>query len=132
MSSVIFQPLLHDPLGWKQSNTTYVDTYKWKNYRSSSKDKRISAYGQQYQRQLQKQQKLQQINCLPTATNEEQTSQQVFLMKKNEENRGTTASSTRSSLSKTPPVLASDQPPAFIVEYKQRSASTNRVRLFII
>ena len=128
MSSVIFQPLLHDPLGWKASNTTYADTYTWKNYRTSNKDKRISAYGQQYQRQLQKQQKLQQTNAsLPTVTtNEEQTNLRLVSGKKNEESRGTTPASQRA----TPPVVT-EKSPILIVEHKQRSASVNRVRLFI-
>lgn len=126
MSSVIFQPLLHDPLGWKQSKSTYTDAYKWKHYRTSGKDKRISTYGQKYQKELKKQQL---NNSLPLTTNDEQ----IILIKKNEESRGVTPLSYRSTPSlKTPPTLASDQPPPFIVEYKQRSASTNRVCLFFI
>jgi hypothetical protein len=83
MSSVIFQPLLHDSLGWKTSNSTYADSYKWKKDRSSNKDKRISTYGQQYQKELQKQQKLQQTNAsLPPVTNEGQTIQRIVLVKK--------------------------------------------------
>jgi len=132
MSSVIFQPLLHDSLGWKQSNSTYADAFNWKTYRSAGKDKRISKYGQQYQRQLQKQQKLQQINnCLPSATNEEQTIQRLLLVKKNEENRGPTPGSDRSSPSKTPPAVTKEFP-VVILESKERSASINRVSLFTI
>ena len=55
MSSVIFQPLLHDPLGWKASNTTYTDHYQWKKQRLTRKDKIVSPYGQKFQRQLQRQ-----------------------------------------------------------------------------
>jgi hypothetical protein len=132
MSSVIFQPLLHDPLGWKQVNTTYADTFNWKKYRSPKKDKRISTYGQQYERQLKKQQKLQQTNnCLPSATNEEQTIQRLLLVKKNEENRRLTPASDRSSPSKTPPAVT-EELPVVIVESKQRTASINRVSLFTI
>ncbi len=127
MSSVIFQPLLHDPLGWKASNTTYTDTFIWKKPRLTSKDKRISAYGQQYQRQMQKQQKLQQTkNSLPPTTNEEQTIQRVILVNKNEEDRRPTPSSRGRTPSKTPSVV-SEEPPAILIEYKQRSASTNKV-----
>ncbi|CAF3397132.1 unnamed protein product [Rotaria sp. Silwood1] len=129
MSSVIFQPLLHDPLGWKSSTTTYADTFKWRKYRSTSKDKKISAYGQQYQRQLRKQQeqqKLQQTNsCLSSTTNEEQIIQRVIPTKKNEENREVTPISYRCSSSKTAPAIIEDHSVP-IVENKQRSASTNR------
>jgi hypothetical protein len=130
MSSVIFQPLLHDSLGWKTSNSTYADSYKWKKDRSSNKDKRISTYGQQYQKELQKQQKLQQTNAsLPPVTNEGQTIQRIVLVKKNDDQRRSTSSSHRYSPSKTPPAVT-EEPPAFIVEYKQRPASINRVSLF--
>jgi len=132
MSSVIFQPLLHDPLGWKSSNSTYADTFTWKSNRSSNKDKRISTYGQQYQRMLQKQKKLKQKNNgLPSATNEEQTIQRIILVEKNKKNRGPTPVSDRYSQSKTPPAVI-EEPPAVIIEDKQRSTSTNRVSLFII
>jgi hypothetical protein len=114
MSSVIFQPLLHDPLGWKSSNSTYNDHYKWKKYRSTSKDKKISTYGQQYQRQLQKQQ------CLPLTTNGEQTINRVIVVKNNEENQERPIS-YRYSPSKTP---------VYIVEYKQRPMSADAVTNF--
>ena len=55
MSSVIFQPLLHDPLGWKASNTTYTDHYQWRKQRLTRKDKIVSPYGQKFQRELQRQ-----------------------------------------------------------------------------
>lgn len=55
MSSVIFQPLLHDPLGWKASNTTYADHYQWRKQRLTRKDKIVSPYGQKFQRELQRQ-----------------------------------------------------------------------------
>ncbi|CAF2383885.1 unnamed protein product [Rotaria sp. Silwood2] len=129
MSSVIFQPLLHDPLGWKSSPTTYADTFKWRKYRSTSKDKKISTYGQQYQKQLRKQQeqqKLQQTNtCLSSTTNEEQIIQWPTPTKKNEENRGVTPVSYRCSSSKTAPAII-DEHSVPVVENKQRSASTNR------
>jgi hypothetical protein len=128
MSSVIFQPLLHDPLGWKSSNSTYADTFTWKKYRKTNKDKKFSAYGQQYQKQLQKQQT---NNSLPPTANDEQTIQRVILVKKNEENRGPTPASCRYSPSKTPTAVI-EEPPVLIVDYKQRPASTNRVSLFIL
>lgn len=122
MSSVIFQPLLHDPLGWKSSNSTYTDHYKWRKYRSTSKDKKISSYGQQYQKQLQKlqqQQQQQQANqYLPITTNGEQTINHVIVVKKNEDNQERPVS-YRYSPSKTP---------IYIVEYDQRPTSANRVR----
>ncbi|CAF0951670.1 unnamed protein product [Rotaria sordida] len=127
MSSVIFQPLLHDPLGWKSSNTTYADTFKWRKYRSTSKDKKISTYGQQYQKQLRKQQqKLQQPNAyLSSTTNEEQIIQRVIPTKKDEENQRVTPVSYRCSSSKTAPAII-DENSVSIIEYKQRSASNNR------
>jgi hypothetical protein len=132
MSSVIFQPLLHDPLGWKSSNSTYADTFTWKTNRSSNKDKRISTYGQQYQRKLRRQKILKQTNNgLPSATNEEQTIQRIILVEKNKKNQGPTPVSDGYSQSKTPPAVI-EEPPAVTIEDKQRSTSTNRVSLFII
>ncbi|CAF1127005.1 unnamed protein product [Rotaria sp. Silwood1] len=107
MSSVIFQPLLHDPLGWKPSNSTYTDHYKWRKYRSTSKDKKVSTYGQKYQRQLQKQQK--------QTNQEEQTNNSVILVKKTEDNQER-PNSNRSTSTKTPTI---------IVEYKQRPTTAN-------
>jgi hypothetical protein len=128
MSSVIFQPLLHDPLGWKSSNSTYNDHFQWTKYRSNNKDKKLSTYGQQYQRQQQKQ-KLQQTNiCLPLVTNEEETIQRVSLVNKNDDKRASSVSH-RSSPLKTPPMTAVEEPPVLIAEYKQRPVSTNRVSL---
>lgn len=124
MSSVIFQPLLHDPLGWKSLNSTYADTFTWKNYRPSNKDKRISKYGQQYHRQLKKQQQQQQKTnvCSPLGENEEQTIRPLIVRKKIEQNRGLTPASLRSSPSKTPSVLNEES-----LISKQRAASINRV-----
>ncbi|CAF2704610.1 unnamed protein product [Rotaria sp. Silwood2] len=115
MSSVIFQPLLHDPLGWKPSNSTYTDHYKWRKYRSTSKDKKVSTYGQKYQRQLQKQQQKQTNQCLLVASNEEQTNNSVIVVKKPEDNQDRPASH-RSTSSKAPVI---------IVEYKQRPTTAN-------
>jgi hypothetical protein len=124
MSSVIFQPLLHDPLGWKSLNSTYADTFTWKNYQPSNKDKRISKYGQQYHRQLKKQQQQQQKTnvCSPLGENEEQTIRPLIVRKKIEQNRGLTPASVRSSPSKTPSVLNEES-----LISKQRAASINRV-----
>ena len=110
---MIFQPLLHDPLGWKPSNSTYVDHYKWKKYRATIKDKKISTYGQQYQRQLQKKQLSQ---SLPLTTNSEQPISRVIVVKKNEDQQPPTPTpiSYRYTPSKTP---------VYIVEYKQRPVS---------
>ncbi len=119
---MIFQPLLHDPLGWKPSKSTYVDHYKWRKYRTTSKDRKVSTYGQQYQRQLQKQQANQ---TLPLTANGEQNVSRVILVNKNEDQPQTppTPISYRYSPSKTP---------VYIVEYKQRPASANEVKdLFI-
>ena len=126
MSSVIFQPLLHDPLGWKSSNTTYADTFTWKNYRPTNKDKRVSKYGQRYQKQIKHQQ--QQTNvCLSLGTNEEQIIRPVVVGKKIGENRDPTPVSFRSSPSKTPttppPVVNEES----LLTPKQRPASINRV-----
>jgi hypothetical protein len=116
MSSVIFQPLLHDSLGWKSSNSTYNDHYKWKKYRSKSKDKKVSTYSQQYIRQLQKQQ------SLPLTTNGEQTINRVIVVKKNEDNQ-----ERPNSYGYSP-----SKSPVYIVEYKQRPASANAVNKFIL
>ncbi|CAF1227139.1 unnamed protein product [Rotaria sordida] len=110
MSSIIFQPLLHDPIGWKPSNSTYTDHYKWRKYRSRSKDKKISTYGQKYQRQLQKQQIKQ---CLLVPSNEEKINNSVIVVKKSEDNQER-PSSHRSTSSKSPVI---------IVEYRQRPAT---------
>ena len=120
MSSVIFQPLLHDPLGWKSSNSTYTDHYKWRKYRATSKDRKVSTYGQQFQKQLQKQQP-------SVASNQEQTIKSVDLVNKNDDNQGRPISYRYSAL-KTPP----EQPPVYIVEYKQRPSSTRAVSLLEI
>ena len=122
MSSLIFQPLLHDPLGWKASNSTYTDTFTWKMDRPSNKSKISSPYGQQYQKELRKQQKLQRKNAsLPSvAFNEEQTIEPLVLVK---ENRSVTSASHRfSPSSKTPPIV-SEEPSAI-----QRPPSINRVQ----
>jgi hypothetical protein len=125
MSSVIFQPLLHDSLGWKTTNSTYADTYTWKKLRKVNKNKKFSPYGQQNQKQKQKQ-----INTpLPLTINDEQTIEPVSLVKKNEENRGITPASNRSASSKVPTGVT-EELPVLVVEYKQRPASTNRVSLF--
>jgi hypothetical protein len=124
MSSVIFRPLLHDPLGWKSSNSTYADHYKWRKYRATNKDKKISSYGQQYQMQLQKQQT---NDYLPIASNQEQTVKRAVTANKTDDNQGQSVSYRCSAL-KTP----AEQPPVYIVEYKQRPTSTNGVSLLEI
>lgn len=117
MSSVIFQPLLHDPLGWKPSRSTYVDHYKWRKYRATSKDKKISAYGQQSQRKLQKQHP---NSNLPVTTNNEQIGNRIVLVKKDEDQQvPTTPTPYRYSPAKTP---------VYIVEPKPRAVSANEVR----
>lgn len=128
MSSVIFQPLLHDALGWKASNSTYTDMYTWKMERPHNKEKKISPYGQQYQRQMRKQQKLQEKNAslpsvLSAVTSEEQTIQPLVLVK---DNRSAMSASHRSSPSKTPPLVHEE--PSTI----QRPASIIRVRSFCL
>ena len=122
MSSVIFQPLLHDPLGWKASNSTYTDIYTWKMERPNNKEKKISPYGQQYQRQMRKQQKNASLpSVLSAVTSEEQTIQPLVLVK---DNRSIMSASHRSSPSKTPPIVHEE--PSTI----QRPASIIRVRSF--
>lgn len=121
MSSLIFQPLLHDPLGWKPNRSTYVDHYKWRKYRATSKDKKVSAYGQQYQRKLQKQQQQLVNQSLPLTTNTEQIVNRVILVKKDEDLQvPSTPAPYRYSPSKTP---------VYIVEHKPRPTSANEVRL---
>lgn len=99
MSSVIFQPLLHDPLGWKSTKSTYADHYKWKKYRSTSKDKKRFVNHSQNQKSV----------AVPTTTATpittilptEQTVKPIDLKSKTEENRGRT-SALRSVSAKTP------------------------------
>jgi hypothetical protein len=135
MSSVIFQPLLHDPLGWKAANTTYTDTFKWRNYAPINKEKKLSPYGQEYLRQMRKQQ--QKMNFQPTnayllqPANEEQTAPRMILVKKNEENREVPSGSYQFSRSKTLPVVVEDHAVP-VAEHKKRPASTYKVSLFII
>ena len=130
MSSVIFQPLLHDPLGWKSSNSTYTDHYQWKKKRLTRKDKILSTYGQQYQRQVQRQkenqQQLQRVTLArPVATNDEQTIQRVASVKKSDD-RQEFAKSHRPASSRSVPLL-SEEPSSSVVLLKQRPSSTMRV-----
>lgn len=115
MSSMIFQPLLHDPLGWKSNKSTYADHYKWKKYRSGTKEKkRYSDYSQTSHRAP---------PTTATATTiipSEQTIKPIVLLNKTEENRGRT-----SVTNKTPPL---DQTPVNKGnEEKVRAASVHQV-----
>ena len=120
MSSVIFQPLLHDPLGWKSSKSTYTDHYKWKKYRSASKEKKnFSTYGQQrYQRDAPR----------PSTTPNKQTAtrdEPIIVTNQNEENRGRT-SAFRSASAKT--LVVTEQTPMVThVEEKIRPVSASEV-----
>jgi len=116
MSSMIFQPLLHDPLGWKPSKSTYVDHYKWRKYRATSKDKKISTYSQQYQRNEQKKQQQQQQQLPLKLIPDEQD--RVILVKKRENQ---SAPTYRFSPSKTPVLIVECQ-------QRQRPISANEVR----
>jgi hypothetical protein len=119
MSSVIFQPLLYDPLGWKSSKSSYTDHYKWRQYGSISKDKFMSTYGQRFHRQLRKQKAANQ--SLPLTTNEEQPPNRIIVLRKYDDDR-------------EPPISYRYLPtktPVYIVEHKQRPASTNVVRNFL-
>ena len=125
MSSVIFQPLLHDPLGWKPSNSTYADHYKWRKCRSTSTDKKSSIYAQQYQRRLRKQQYQQQKQanqCVPVTLNGEQKINTAIFLKKAEDNQEQLVS-RRSSPSKTP---------VYVIEDKQQLATADEVTKFFI
>ena len=121
MSSVIFQPLLHDPLGWKSSKSTYTDHFKWKKYRSASKDKKLSSYGQGNRKQTEKQPEAV-LHALPTVNHEQETIKPIVLANKNENSRGRTVT-YRSASAKT----STEHPPVYIVEYKQRPVSGNEV-----
>lgn len=121
MSSLIFQPLLHDSLGWKPTTSTYADHYKWRKYRISNKDKKVSNYGQKYQRQLRKQQQKLANQSLPLTLNEEQTTHSVTIEKKNEDNQERPVSHQSSSSKST----------VYIIENKQRPVSTSEVRKFL-
>jgi hypothetical protein len=129
MSSVIFQPLLYDPLGWKPSNTTYTDTFKWRNYAPINKEKKLSPYGQEYLRQIRKQQ--QKTVYLLQPANEEQSAPRMILVKKNEENREVPSGSYQFTRSKTLPVVVEDHTVP-VAEHKKRPASTYKVSLFTI
>lgn len=117
MSSVIFQPLLHDPLGWKPCNSTYADHYKWRKYRTTSKDRKISSYGQQYQRKLHKQQQKLLNQSLPVTLHEKQANNTVIVVEKAEDNQERPGSQ-RSSATKTPVV---------VVEHKERPTTSYEV-----
>ena len=121
MSSVIFQPLLHDPLGWKSSKSTYTDHYKWKKYRSASKDKKLSSYSQGHRQQAAKQ-PVAVLHTLPTVNHEQETIKPIVFVNKNEENRGRTVT-YRSASAKTP----TEQAPVYIVEQRQRPVSASEV-----
>lgn len=109
MSSIIFQPLLHDPLGWKQSNSTYADTYVWKALQAN-KNIKLSKYGQQHQKEMKKMQKLQEIN------RQEAISQIIS------KNKSPSPVLPRSPV-KTPPAVV-EQSMTLPVEYKQRTPSS--------
>ncbi|CAF1367172.1 unnamed protein product [Adineta steineri] len=112
MSSVVFRPLLHDPLGWKQSCTSYTDHYKWRKYGSKNKSKLTSTYGQRFQRQLRKQKQANQRSS-PVPTNEEQAINRIIVVKKCE---------TEQQQPKTSRYLPTTTP-VFIVENEKRPAT---------
>ncbi|UJR09441.1 hypothetical protein I4U23_013681 [Adineta vaga] len=115
MPSEIFQPLIHDPLGWKQSKTSYTDHYKWRKNGSTNKDKLISAYSQRYQRQLRKQKTTNQRG--PLVTSAEQPFNRVIVLRKCGDNQ-----------EQQPPLTYRYLPtktPVFIVEQKPRPATAN-------
>ena len=105
MSSLIFRPLLHDPLGWKSNKSTYADHYKWKKYRSGSKEKK------RFSRPS--------AAVPPTTATPVTTIQPIVLTNKTEENRART-SALRSASAKTP----ATEP---IIEEKIRPASVREV-----
>ncbi|CAF1337479.1 unnamed protein product [Adineta steineri] len=139
MSSILFQPLLHDPLGWKQSNTTYNDTFKSRSYAgpSNSTEKKLSPYGQQYQRLMRKQQeqmKLYRSNPYFEDSSYEEEEQQlptprVILWKKNEEFQEAPSAVYQLSRSNTMPV-ASDDLSGYVVEWKKQPGSTHRETVY--
>ncbi|CAF1484672.1 unnamed protein product [Adineta ricciae] len=112
MPSELFQPLLHDPLGWKQSTTSYTDHYKWRKLNSKNKDKLISAYSQRYQRQLRKQKTNNQRQ--PLKANEEQPINRVIVLNKCRDNQQ--SATYRYLPTKTP---------VYVVEQKPRPATAN-------
>ena len=116
MSSIIFQPLLHDPLGWKQSKSTYADTYVWKTIRAN-KNAKLSKYGQKHQKETKKQEKLEEIN-------RQETISQII-----SKNKSPTPVLPRSPV-KTPPAVV-EQLMTLPVEYKQRTPSVNRVSFIV-
>lgn len=85
MPSEIFQPLLHDPLGWKQSKTSYTDHYKWRKYGTASKDKLQSTYSQRYNRQARKQRTNNQR--VPLVADAEQPISRVIVLRNREDDR---------------------------------------------
>ncbi|CAF1468298.1 unnamed protein product, partial [Didymodactylos carnosus] len=128
MSSVVFQPLLHDSIGWKNPNTTYTDHYKWKQYRLTLKDKKVSSYGQEYQKQ--QQQKIQQQS--QNASKSEHLQPQPIMTIKRVENRlekRPDENDVKSVKVKNDFTLNEDTndsgKPVYIVEWKRRPTSTS-------
>ncbi|UJR36726.1 hypothetical protein I4U23_029442 [Adineta vaga] len=126
MSSALFQPLLHDPLGWKQSTTTYNDTFKSRTYgTSSNKEKKLSPYGQEYQKQVRKQQQHMKVfrtnpYFTQSISDEQPTPRIIFLKKNNEEYREQPPASYQLTRSKTLPVVC-EESPTFAADCKKQS-----------
>jgi hypothetical protein len=122
MASVILQPMLHDPLGWKPSKSTYIDHYRWRNYRSKSKDQKSSIYGQRYQREMSKKSPI--VYSTMWRTNNDLTVQPLMIMNRTQDYRGqpvTYRASSANSLTQRPPVYIVEQ------QREQRPASAHQV-----
>ncbi|CAF1325926.1 unnamed protein product [Adineta ricciae] len=116
MSSALFQPLLHDPLGWKPPTTTYSDTFKNRTYGTSSNtQKKLSPYGQEYQKQLRKQQQQMKLfrknpYFVQSFSDEQSTPRIIFLEKNNEEYREQPPAAYQLTRSKTLPAFSEEKP----------------------
>lgn len=126
MSSVIFQPLLHDPLGWKPTGTTYGEHFQWRKVRINRKDKIVSPYGQKYLRQKSQDQIKRTNSAAQRSTNEENlVPTRVVSSKKSSEERQSSPTitvPTRPPSSKSAPAVLEDS----IQIKSRRSATLNR------
>ena len=110
MSSVVFQPLLHDPFGWKRPNTTYKDHFKRVQDLYAAKNKIISPYSQLSQRRLAK------------ATADQSAVDLTRSAGRTEDEPRTARDALFKSAS-----IAIDEPPVAMLSYRQRTPTSHRV-----
>ncbi|CAF1018408.1 unnamed protein product [Didymodactylos carnosus] len=126
MPSVVFQPLLQNSIGFKNLNSTYADHYKWKQYHHTLKDKKISPYGQEYQKQQLKIQ--QQSNKSPKSEHSQSESLMTIKRVENRQEKRSDDNNVKSVKFKHDDTLIDDpndsEKAVYIVEWKRRPSST--------